>query len=86
VRQFDFETLTLDRALRKFVTAFKLPGEAQMIDRLMEAFARHFCTCNPGVFRNADAACARPPPAHAHANTRTHLNAPAGSARRIVLV
>ncbi len=33
MRQFDFETLTLDRALRKFVTAFKLPGEAQMIDR-----------------------------------------------------
>ena len=26
---------------------FRLPGEAQKIDRLMEKFASRFCACNP---------------------------------------
>ena len=46
-------------ALRKFLEAFRLPGEAQKIDRLMEKFASHYCECNAhneGVFASADAA------------------------------
>ena len=30
--------------------SFRLPGEAQKIDRMMEAFAKRYCDENPGVF------------------------------------
>ena len=43
-------------ALRGFLGQFRLPGEAQKIDRIMEKFAERFCLDNPNVFRNADAA------------------------------
>ncbi|GFR41199.1 hypothetical protein Agub_g1869, partial [Astrephomene gubernaculifera] len=48
--------MTIDAALRSFLSPFRLPGEAQKIDRLMEAFAERFVADNPGVFRTADAA------------------------------
>lgn len=35
---------------RQFLWSFRLPGEAQKIDRMMEAFAARYCLCNPGVF------------------------------------
>lgn len=35
---------------------FRLPGEAQKIDRLMEKFAERFVKCNPGSFKSADVA------------------------------
>jgi hypothetical protein len=34
---------------RSWLNNFRLPGEAQMIDRLMNAFAAKYCECNPGV-------------------------------------
>ncbi|KHN74831.1 Brefeldin A-inhibited guanine nucleotide-exchange protein 1 [Toxocara canis] len=34
-------------ALRQFLDGFRLPGEAQKIDRLMEKFASRYCECNP---------------------------------------
>lgn len=37
---------------RQFLWSFRLPGEAQKIDRMMEAFAARYCLCNPGVFRS----------------------------------
>lgn len=37
---------------RQFLWSFRLPGEAQKIDRMMEAFARRYCNCNPGVFQS----------------------------------
>ena len=39
VRSLDFSRLSLDAALRYFVSLFKLPGEAQCIDRLLLAFS-----------------------------------------------
>ncbi|TDH72476.1 hypothetical protein CCR75_001268 [Bremia lactucae] len=43
VAMFDFSSLsTLDEALRMFLAKFRLPGEAQKIDRMMEAFSKHF--------------------------------------------
>jgi len=36
---FDFKDMDFAEALRKFLSRFRLPGEAQCIDRLMEAFA-----------------------------------------------
>uniref|UniRef100_A0A674G944 Cytohesin-2 n=1 Tax=Taeniopygia guttata TaxID=59729 RepID=A0A674G944_TAEGU len=39
---------------RQFLWSFRLPGEAQKIDRMMEAFAQRYCLCNPGVFTCTD--------------------------------
>ncbi|XP_041715041.1 cytohesin-1 isoform X4 [Coregonus clupeaformis] len=39
---------------RQFLWSFRLPGEAQKIDRMMEAFAQRYCHCNPGVFQHSD--------------------------------
>lgn len=49
----EFTDLNLVQALRQFLWSFRLPGEAQKIDRMMEAFARRYCRCNPGVFQSA---------------------------------
>lgn len=35
---------------------FRLPGEAQKIDRLMEKFAERYVKCNPASFKSADVA------------------------------
>ncbi|KAK4541852.1 hypothetical protein LTR36_007384 [Oleoguttula mirabilis] len=43
-------------ALRRFLQAFRLPGEAQKIDRLMLKFAERYTTGNPAAFANADTA------------------------------
>eukprot|EP00965_Chrysotila_dentata_P072373 2391587-Pleurochrysis_carterae.AAC.3 len=53
----DFGGLTFDAALRKFLSHFWLPGEAQKIDRMMEKFAERYCSQNndSGIFANADA-------------------------------
>lgn len=48
----EFTDLNLVQALRQFLWSFRLPGEAQKIDRMMEAFAQRYCHCNPGVFQS----------------------------------
>merc|ERR1719511_594852 len=50
----DFTDLILVQALRQFLWSFRLPGEAQKIDRLMETFARRYCQLNPDIFTNSD--------------------------------
>ncbi|KAL6102468.1 uncharacterized protein ACO6RY_02076 [Pungitius sinensis] len=54
VRLHEFSDLNLVQALRQFLWSFRLPGEAQKIDRMMEAFATRYCDCNPGVFQSTD--------------------------------
>lgn len=46
IDQIDFTNMNFLAALRKFLEGFRLPGEAQKIDRLMEKFASRFCECN----------------------------------------
>ncbi len=46
VDQLDFVKMDFLAALRKFLSGFRLPGEAQKIDRLMEKFAARYCECN----------------------------------------
>lgn len=53
---YDFTGMTFDGALRLHLSGFRLPGEAQKIDRIMEKFASRYCECNPDIFANADAA------------------------------
>ncbi|XP_050413757.1 IQ motif and SEC7 domain-containing protein 2 isoform X2 [Patella vulgata] len=43
----DLSGLQVDMALRKYQGYFRMPGEAQKIERLMEAFATRYCACNP---------------------------------------
>lgn len=50
----DFNNLLLVQALRQFLWSFRLPGEAQKIDRMMEKFASRYCSQNEGVFSNTD--------------------------------
>lgn len=50
----DFTNLLLVQALRQFLWSFRLPGEAQKIDRMMEKFAARYCQQNQGVFSNSD--------------------------------
>uniref|UniRef100_A0A8B9HL55 Cytohesin 3 n=1 Tax=Astyanax mexicanus TaxID=7994 RepID=A0A8B9HL55_ASTMX len=54
VELHEFADLNLVQALRQFLWSFRLPGEAQKIDRMMEAFASRYCQCNPGVFQSSD--------------------------------
>ncbi|KAK0550673.1 guanine nucleotide exchange protein for ADP-robosylation factor [Tilletia horrida] len=51
-----FDRLSFVDALRRFLQAFRLPGEAQKIDRFMLKFAERYIAGNPGAFANADAA------------------------------
>lgn len=50
----DFTDLILVQALRQFLWSFRLPGEAQKIDRMMECFAQRYCQLNPNIFTNTD--------------------------------
>eukprot|EP00462_Mataza_sp_D1_P023775 CAMPEP_0175130550 /NCGR_PEP_ID=MMETSP0087-20121206/6066_1 /TAXON_ID=136419 /ORGANISM="Unknown Unknown, Strain D1" /LENGTH=1929 /DNA_ID=CAMNT_0016412775 /DNA_START=93 /DNA_END=5878 /DNA_ORIENTATION=- len=57
VDNLDFRQLTFDEALRHFLSSgFRLPGEPEKIDRMMEKFAEQYGKHNPGVFANSDQA------------------------------
>uniref|UniRef100_A0A6I8RBJ2 ADP ribosylation factor guanine nucleotide exchange factor 1 n=1 Tax=Xenopus tropicalis TaxID=8364 RepID=A0A6I8RBJ2_XENTR len=58
VDQHDFQGKDFVSALRMFLEGFRLPGEAQKIDRLMEKFAARYLECNQGqtLFASADTA------------------------------
>ncbi|GBG24000.1 Brefeldin A-inhibited guanine nucleotide-exchange protein 1 [Hondaea fermentalgiana] len=68
---FDFAGVRIDRALRMFLASFRLPGEAQRVDRVVEAFGKQLYAQNTTpapeghedadedarcIFRSADAA------------------------------
>ncbi|XP_022535239.2 IQ motif and SEC7 domain-containing protein 3 isoform X1 [Astyanax mexicanus] len=57
VDEMDFSMLELDEALRKFQAHVRVQGEAQKVERLIEAFSQRYCMCNPDVvqqFHNPD--------------------------------
>ena len=56
VDAMDFARTRFVDALRRFLQAFRLPGEAQKIDRLMLKFAERYLAGNPNAFANADTA------------------------------
>lgn len=56
VSAMDFTNMAFDDAIRLFLSGFRLPGEAQKIDRIMEKFAERFTIQNPEVFASADTA------------------------------
>jgi brefeldin A-inhibited guanine nucleotide-exchange protein len=56
VDALNFDGMDFGEAIRFFLQGFRLPGEAQKIDRIMEKFAERYCKCNPNVFTSADTA------------------------------
>lgn len=47
--ELDLSGTAVDVALRKFQSFFRMPGEAQKIERLMQAFSERYSKCNPEV-------------------------------------
>ncbi|GKV06913.1 hypothetical protein SLEP1_g18731 [Rubroshorea leprosula] len=56
VDSFNFKSMDFGESIRFFLRGFRLPGEAQKIDRIMEKFAERYCKCNPNSFTSADTA------------------------------
>ncbi|XP_058070216.1 brefeldin A-inhibited guanine nucleotide-exchange protein 1 isoform X4 [Magnolia sinica] len=56
VDSLNCEGMDFGQAIRFFLRGFRLPGEAQKIDRIMEKFAERYCKCNPSSFSSADTA------------------------------
>lgn len=57
VDMLDFADMKFTEAVRMYLQSFRLPGEAQKIDRFMLKFAERFMHGNPGtIFANADTA------------------------------
>lgn len=58
--QYDFRGKRIDEALRTMLESFRLPGEAQQIERIMENFAEHYFSAHQadgtGEIENQDAA------------------------------
>lgn len=51
---FNFTHNALDIALRKLLMQISLPKETQQIDRVIEAFAKQYERCEPGLFGEKD--------------------------------
>ena len=64
-RMLELGPMPFDRALRAFLSRFKLPGEAQIIDRIMQAFADAWVAGGAGGGTDesltAETACAAAP-------------------------
>jgi len=50
----ELQGMLIVSALRQFLWSFRLPGEAQKIDRMMEKFAERYCELNPDIFTTTD--------------------------------
>ncbi|PRD25986.1 UNVERIFIED_CONTAM: IQ motif and SEC7 domain-containing protein 1 [Trichonephila clavipes] len=49
VQELDLAGMQVDVALRKFQTFFRMPGEAQKIERLVEVFSHRYIDCNHDI-------------------------------------
>lgn len=47
--ELDLSGMQVDVALRRFQQYFRMPGEAQKIERLMEVFSQRYCQCNVDI-------------------------------------
>jgi brefeldin A-inhibited guanine nucleotide-exchange protein len=56
VDEMDFSNMPFVTALRTFLQHFRLPGEAQKIDRFMLKFAQRYIQGNTDSFATADTA------------------------------
>ncbi|KAJ2810971.1 GDP/GTP exchange factor for ARF, partial [Coemansia furcata] len=56
IQQFDFSGRRLDEAMRSLLGTFRLPGESQQIERIMEAFSATYFASGPSDIATKDAA------------------------------
>ncbi|XP_050302323.1 Golgi-specific brefeldin A-resistance guanine nucleotide exchange factor 1 [Anthonomus grandis grandis] len=56
VKTFNFNNVRIDEALRSFLEAFRLPGEAPTISLILEQFAEHWHKSNNEPFADVDSA------------------------------
>jgi len=56
VDALDFAGIKFDDAIRLFLSGFRLPGESQKVDRIMEKFAERYTLQNEDIFPSADTA------------------------------
>ena len=49
VNAMNFAGMKFDSTIREFLKGFRLPGEAQNIDLIMEKFAERYCRDNPAL-------------------------------------
>ncbi len=54
LKLFNFQSLTLDSALRKFLKQFQLVGDAQEKERVLMYFAKRFVDANNTTFQDVD--------------------------------
>ena len=54
LKTFDFANKRVDEGLRTYLTAFRLPGEAPVIQRLLEAFSEPWHQANGNCFHNKE--------------------------------
>lgn len=57
IDMMDFTNMKFTDAMRNLLQAFRLPGEAQKIDRFMLKFAERYFQGNTGVLANAGMSC-----------------------------
>lgn len=57
---------TQSSSSRHFLGKFRLPGEAQVIDRFMVQFASRYCSQNPTVFKHEVTDSEKTEPKRAH--------------------
>ena len=51
---FNFHGLSFVSSLRLFLETFRLPGEAQIVARILEEFSRRLQSCNPSSYNDSD--------------------------------
>ncbi|KAF9184746.1 GDP/GTP exchange factor for ARF [Haplosporangium sp. Z 767] len=56
IQLFDFHGKRLDESLRELLETFRLPGESQQIERIMELFAETYFATKPRAIASQDAA------------------------------
>ncbi|KAG0242430.1 GDP/GTP exchange factor for ARF [Actinomortierella wolfii] len=56
IEQFEFHGKRVDEALRELLETFRLPGESQQIERIMELFASTYFATKPKFVASQDAA------------------------------
>ena len=52
----NFEDLSFEQAFREFLSKFRLPGEAQQIDRVLQSFSKWYHVANPFTLRSSEEA------------------------------
>lgn len=61
LRDYDFEGLALDEAMRLLINDIRLPGESQQIDRILQRFATRYYACSCHASASASAAAVQQP-------------------------